>query len=525
MFREVSTVEVKEVLRQRQQGRFLREIARGVGLDRKTVRRYLEVASAHGFDPGGSEVGDEIVSAVVTELRPGRPGGVGRGESWRELEGEHAFLKKKVEVEKLSLTKVRTLLRRRGVEVPYRTLYRYCARAFPDKIGGGRETVRVADGEPGQELQADFGRLGKVGPVGGHWRMVKGLILTACVSRHQFCWPTYGESLPEVIEGFEEGWEFFEGVFHVVITDNLKAVVDRADALNPRINAAFLEYAQARGFVVDPCVPGSPTHKPRVERAVPYCRESGFAGEDFGDLLAARRGMRAWCLEEAGTRVHGTTQRHPLEHFQEVERACLLPAPSSRYDTPVYADAKVARDHHVEVAKALYSVPGNRIGQQVEVRADSRLVKISEHGQLVREHPRKAPGGRSTFAEDLPEHKRAYAMRDIEYLKREAAGHGEQIGIYAARLLDDPLPWTRMRKVYKLLSLVKRFGAERVEQACRRTLEFDVVDVVRVQRMLERALENERHEAAGKLPLAPILRPRFARDPSEFAVKKEKDDE
>jgi hypothetical protein len=47
--------------------------------------------------------------------------------------------------------------------------------------------------------------------------------------------------------------------------------------------------------------------------------------------------------------------------------------------------------------------------------------------------------------------------------------------------------------------------------------------VVRVQRMLERALEHERIEAAGQLRLAPILRPRFARDPSEFAVKKEDD--
>jgi hypothetical protein len=173
--------------------------------------------------------------------------------------------------------------------------------------------------------------------------------------------------------------------------------------------------------------------------------------------------------------------------------------------------------------KALYSVPGDRIGQWVQARADSRLVKISEHGLVLREHPRKAPGGRSTFPEDLPEHKRAYAMRDIEYLKRQAAGHGEQIAVYAARLLDDPLPWTRMRRVYRLLSLIKRFGVERVEEACRRTLELDLVDVVRVQRMLERALERERQENGGLPRLAPILRPRFARDPSEFAVAKEND--
>jgi hypothetical protein len=82
-------------------------------------------------------------------------------------------------------TKVQTLLRRRGVDVPYRTLYRYCAGAFPSEIGGQREKVRVADGEPGHELLADFGRLGKVGLAAARRRVAKGLALTACVGRHQ----------------------------------------------------------------------------------------------------------------------------------------------------------------------------------------------------------------------------------------------------------------------------------------------------------------------------------------------------
>lgn len=515
MFREVPMVEVREVLRLRQQGRFLREIARMLSLDRKTVRRLLEMAEAAGFDARGHEVSDEVVGAVLHRLRPGRPGG-DHGESWAALVGQHEYVKGLLD-ERLRLTKIQSLLRRRNVEVPYRTLHRYCVAEFA--FGGRGDTVPVADGEPGQELQIDFGRLGKVGLISGQRRVVKGLILTAVVSRLVFCWPTYGETVLEVIEGLEEAWAFFEGVFRVLIVDNLKAIVDRADPLTPRLNPMFLEYAQARGFVIDPCIVGSPTQKPRVERAVPYCRDSGFAGENFCDIHASRVGMRRWCLEDAGMRIHGTTQRRPLEHFREVERAQLLPLPTARYDIPTVTSPKVARDHHVAIVKAVYSVPGNRIGQKVDARADSRLVRISQHGQLLCEHPRQPPGGRSTNPDHLPQHKRGYAMRDIDYLKRQAAEHGEHIGIYAVRLLDDPLPWTRMRKVYRLLGLVKRFGAERVEQACRRTLDLDLVDVVRVQRMLERALEEERL-ASGQLTLAPILRPRFARDPSAFAVGK-----
>ncbi|MHB1527423.1 MAG: Mu transposase domain-containing protein [Candidatus Dormibacteria bacterium] len=280
----------------------------------------------------------------------------------------------------------------------------------------------------------------------------------------------------------------------------------------------FTALQSAYGFSGHHCNPAQGHEKPRVERMVPFCRQAGFAGEDFPDLGSARAGMRCWCLEDAGMRIHGTTQRRQLEHFREAELAHLLPLPEGRYEVPIYARPKVARDHHVGVAKALYSVPGGHIGERVEVRADSRLVKISYHGIVLREHVRQAPGGRSTLPEDLPQEKRGYAMRDLEYLKSVATGHGEQIGIYATQLLDSPLPWTRMRQVYRLLGLVKRYGAERVGQACAKTLALEVVDVVRVQRILEQALEQEREEAGVQMALA--FSPRFARDPSEFALKK-----
>jgi len=121
-------------------------------------------------------------------------------------------------------------------------------------------------------------------------------------------------------------------------------------------------------------------------------------------------------------------------------------------DLPVYATAKVHRDHHIEVAKALYSVPGNLIGQRVEVRADRALVRVFARAQLVKVHPRQAPGRRVTDPGDLPAERTAYALRDLDHLKRMAAGHGPAIGAFAAALLENPLPWTKMRQVYALLA-------------------------------------------------------------------------
>jgi hypothetical protein len=376
--------------------------------------------------------------------------------------------------------------------------------------------VRVADGEPGSELQVDFGRMGLVpDPVSGRRRVCWALIFTAVYSRHCFVWLTFRQTTEAVIEGFEAAWRFFGGVFAVVIPDNMATVVDKADALEPRFNRAFVEYAQARGFVIDPARVRKPTDKPRVERVVPFTRGSMFAGETFLDLADAQRHAEEWCRTRAGLRTHGTTQCRPAELFALEEQPLLLSAPATPYDVPVYATPKVHRDHHVEVAKALYSVPGNLIGCRVDARADRQLVRIFHRGQLVKMHPRKAPGGRSTDPADLPAHKTTYALRDIEHLGRMAASHGPAIGAYAAALLDSPLPWTKMRQVYALLGLVKRWGPGRVEAACSRALDAEAISVPLIGRMIERATET-----ATPTPSAPPnAKPaRFARHPSHFAT-------
>jgi hypothetical protein len=89
--------------------------------------------------------------------------------------------------------------------------------------------------------------------------------------------------------------------------------------------------------------------------------------------------------------------------------------------------------------------PGPLQGQYLHARADSTLVKLIAGGVLVKTHPRKPPGGRSTDRDDLPAERAGYAMRYLIALITVCTGHEPNIGIYAARLLDDPLPWTRMR--------------------------------------------------------------------------------
>lgn len=107
-------------------------------------------------------------------------------------------------------------------------------------------------------------------------------------------------------------------------------------------------------------------------------------------------------------------------------------------------------------------------------------------------------------------------MRDVDKLVGTARSYGAQIGIFAAGLLDSPLPWTKMRQVYRLLGLVRRFGAGPVEQACRQAPQCEAIDVGLLARMLERGREAE--QVALAKPGSNLVPLRFARSSDELAV-------
>jgi hypothetical protein len=247
-------------------------------------------------------------------------------------------------------------------------------------------------------------------------------------------------------------------------------------------------------------------------------RESWFDGETFTSLEHARESAAHWCRDIAGTRVHGTTRKVPREVFESIERPTMRSAPDALYDVPLYVEkAKVHPDHHIQVAQALYSVPNRYLRKYVRVRADRTLVKIYFGTELIKMHERQPPGGRATDPADYPSGKSIYATRDVDALLAKAKERGEHVGIYAERLLGGPLPWTKMRQAYALISLCDKYGDGRVEAICQSALAFDVVNVKRVANMLKSAAKPSRPEMAGKVVQLPL--PRFVRATEEFETR------
>jgi hypothetical protein len=481
-YREVTMLEITEVLRQWIAGAGRRQIARRLGLDPKTVRRYLRAAERCGLTAGmdRAALSEAQVTAVVTALRGS--GERSYGEGWQTCDAHRVFIEERLRAG-VRLSKIRRLLVRQGVRLPRATLYRFATAV----LGAGRRasTIPVADGAPGEELYIDTGWMTTLEPdATGRRRRFRAWIFTPSVSRYRFVYPCFGETTASAIEACEAAWAFYGGVFRVLIPDNTPAIITAADPLQPRVVPAFLEYAQARGFVIDPARVRRPQDKARVERTVPYVRDDCFGGERLGTLEHARIRAVVWGREEDGLRRHARTQRRPREHFEAVEQGMLLPAPATPYEVPLWAEPKVARDQHAQVAKALYSLPTKYVGRHLRARADRTTVRFYDGAAIVKVHPRQSPGGRSTDPTDFPAHKTAYALRDVAALERAATQHGPAIGAYARALLAVPLPWTRMRRVYALLGLVKRYGAARVEAMCQLALAAELVDVTRLKRML-----------------------------------------
>jgi hypothetical protein len=163
----------------------------------------------------------------------------------------------------------------------------------------------------------------------------------------------------------------------------------------------------------------------------------------------------------------------------------LRPAPTGPYDIPLWSEPKVPRDQLAQVAKALYSLPYAYVRHTLTARADSQTVRFYDRHVLVKTHPRQPPGGRSIDPHDYPAERSVYALRDVHTLQRQASSYGEAIGRFAAAVLDSPLPWTRMRRVYALLGLTRKYGAARVNDACVLALAAEMLDVHRLKRMLE----------------------------------------
>jgi transposase len=494
-----------------------RETARLLGLGPNTERRYREAIVEAGLLDGAADAPPplEALKAAVLAKHPAP------SLPSHQTTSLEAFRETIVGLIKRGLGP-RAIFDRLRLDHPefggshsaVKRLYRTLERAR----GVRPEDVAIPVETPaGDVAQVDFGYVGKLlDPTTMTLRKAWCFVMVLGFSRHMVVRVAFDQKVETWLHLHVEAFAELGGVPRTLVPDNLKAAVIRAAFAvddTSELNRSYREMARHYNFKIDPTPPYSPEKKGKVEAGVKYVKGNFFVGRGEQDVVEVRRELGRWVREIAGQREHGTTREQPLEQFEAIERAALLPLPRTPWEMVVWRRATVHTDTHFLLGKRLYSVPWKLIGQSVWVKASAHTVTAYADDERVAIHDRRGPGVRSTIESHLPEHRADLRHRSRSFWEQRADKMGDEVGRYVRAIFDADDVLSQLRTVQAVVTHLETFPVERARAACRRAERFGSYGYGALKTILRRGLDLE--PLADNPPPQPSLpAPRFARDPS-----------
>ena len=366
--------ELVMILDLHRQGLGVSAIARRVGIDRKTVRKYIE----RGLEP------------PAYGPRKPRP---------RQLEPFEAYLRQRV-VAYPSLTGSRLLreIREQGYDGGYTAVTDFLREVRP-RLAPPFE-VRF-ETPPGEQAQVDFAQFEVVfadepGVVRKVW------LFSLVLGYSRLIWARFvaHQDLQTVLRCHMAAFTALGGVPREILYDRMKTAVIGEDAEAHIIyNRVLIEFAGHYRFHPRACRPYRAKTKGKVERPFRYIREDFFLARAFRNLGDLNAQLAHWLATVANPRVHATTRRVVNEAFAE-ER--LQPLPAVPFSAVLKLERRVSHEGMVSVGGNLYSVPDATRKRVVEVHSLAEEIRIFEAGRLIATHPvlegrhqrRVAPGHR-----------------------------------------------------------------------------------------------------------------------------------
>jgi transposase len=361
--------EVREVLSRIKRGEKIKTIARELGVDRKTIKRWRQMGGWH----------------PQKRRRP------------RKIDAFKEFVEHRgVEVEWNAVVLHRELLTL-GFDGTYQQVQRFVQPYRARRLWERLATVRF-ETAPGEQAQVDFGQR-KIW-IGEKFESVHLFVFTLGYSRRLFSYAYPNERLNSLIDGHERAFDHFGGVPLNCLYDNPRTLVlGRTDG-KVLWHPVFADFARHWGFNPRACQPYRAQTKGKIESGVKYVKRNALAGRRFNSWEELNAWLLAWCESIADQRIHGTTYEKPRVRFL-AER--LIPRENHpRYHHEHIRVRQVATDSLVSVGAARYSVPVNYVGQTVTVHEQAMHYEIFYDGALIARHP-KSP--RHTVVMD-PEHYR-----------------------------------------------------------------------------------------------------------------------
>jgi len=473
---------VFEILRLWERGLNKSQISRAVKVHRKTVRDYVSRSKAFGVrscDIIG--LSEEQYRQYYCQGQPGR----------------------KHEKAKLDYEYISRELKRRGVTLlllweeyiaqhPQGCGYSHFCDCYSRWKQGRAVTMHIVH-KAGEKVFTDYS--GMTMPI-YDWHEQSRVLFEAEVfvgvlgaSNYTYFESSRSQELECWIGAHVRMFEYFGGVPEISVPDNLKSGVTKADYYEPGINRTYQDLADHYNFAVIPTRVRKPQDKAKVEKGVQVVQQRALAflrNRKFfsiGELNVALKELRE-ALNARQMKSYGASRR---ELFESIDKPALKPLPSMPYEFRRYKAAKVHVDYHVQLLHCYYSVPYCYAGNEVEVRYSEKTVEIFSKGERIALHPKlEGKNKYSTHKEHMPDKHRFMEkwtpMRFIEWAGR--IGPETQLQVNSI-LLSQRVPEQSYRSCLAILSLARKYGNHRLEQACRTANDYGATSARSIKNIIE----------------------------------------
>ena len=353
--------EVFMIHRLHSEGLSVRAIARKMGLNRRTVAKYLKRG------PSGPVYGPRLPRGSI-------------------LDGFKGYIECRLEAYPgLSAIRLLREITEMGYRGGYTTVKDYVREVRPAEDSGWEHRFETP---AGKQAQVDFA-LFKICFLDNP-DLVRHVWLFSMIlgfSRHQFCRFVWRQDLATVVRCHIMAFQALEGVPLEILYDQMKtAVVGEDKELGIIYNKTLLALSEHYGFIPRACPKGRAKTKGKIERPYRYVRQDFFLGRSFRDMDDLNGQLGEWLSGVANRRLHGTTRRLVHEAYAE-EKEHLQPLPAVEFGTVLRMERRISRDGMVSVDGNLYSVPDTTRRRVVDVQVTAREVFILDRGTLVAVHP------------------------------------------------------------------------------------------------------------------------------------------
>jgi transposase len=210
----------------------------------------------------------------------------------------------------------------------------------------------------------------------------------------------------------------------------------------------------------------------------------------LSELNAAIRELLDWLNSREFRKLKGESRK---SLFEKLDKPALKSLPAQRYEYAQWKQAGVNIDYHVEVDKHYYSVPYSLVGETVDYRLTASVVELFHKSNRVASHPRSYVKGKpTTLKEHMPKAHQRYGEWPPSRLIGWAEKTGPLTATVCAKIMESrPHPEQGYRSCLGLLRLDGKYGAERVEAACKRALAINAPTYKSVESILKGGLDRQ----------------------------------